>query len=145
MILFHHKTLAFPNSGQLLFPGLFKTPGYSVLRSADHQSLQLRDLGEWASEVGVNKLILGRLFTAQNGISFRAWRQQGWLLRALELLATCDDMTTIALELELRKHQCFHRDVSTKSGYDTDRLFEHHRLFQPEKPRCLAIYLLLYL
>jgi AraC-like DNA-binding protein/mannose-6-phosphate isomerase-like protein (cupin superfamily) len=58
-----------------------------------------RDLGEWAREVGASKRTLGRLFTAQTGMSFRAWRQQRRLLRALELLATGDNVTTVALEL----------------------------------------------
>lgn len=58
-----------------------------------------RDLGQWANEVGASKRTLGRLFTAQTGMSFREWRQQRRLLRALELLATGDNVTTIALEL----------------------------------------------
>lgn len=58
-----------------------------------------RDLGEWANAVGASKRTLGRLFSAQTGMSFREWRQQRRLLRALELLATGDNVTTIALEL----------------------------------------------
>lgn len=58
-----------------------------------------RDLGAWARAVGASKRTLGRLFTAQTGMSFQAWRQQRRLLRALELLATGDKVTTIALEL----------------------------------------------
>ena len=58
-----------------------------------------RDLGEWARAVGASKRTLGRLFTAQTRMSFQAWRQQRRLLRALELLATGDNVTTIALEL----------------------------------------------
>ena len=58
-----------------------------------------RDLGEWASAVGASKRTLGRLFTAQMGMSFQEWRQQRRLLRALELLAIGDNVTAIALEL----------------------------------------------
>lgn len=58
-----------------------------------------RDLGAWARTAGASKRTLGRLFTAQTGMSFQAWRQQRRLLRALELLATGDKVTTIALEL----------------------------------------------
>jgi AraC-like DNA-binding protein len=58
-----------------------------------------RDLGEWAREVGASTRTLSRLFTAQTGMSFRAWRQQCRLHRALELLATGGSVTTIALEL----------------------------------------------
>ena len=58
-----------------------------------------RDLDAWAKSVGASKRTLGRLFTAQTGMSFQAWRQQLRLLRALELLATGNNVTTIALEL----------------------------------------------
>lgn len=58
-----------------------------------------RDLGAWAKSVGASKRTLGRLFTAQTGMSFQAWRQQLRLLRALELLAMGNNVTTIALEL----------------------------------------------
>ncbi len=66
-----------------------------------------RDLGEWANEVGASKRTLGRLFTAETGMSFRAWRQQRRLLRALELLATGDNVTTIALELGYESTSAF--------------------------------------
>lgn len=58
-----------------------------------------RDLTAWASTVGASKRTLGRLFTAQTGMTFREWRQQRRLLRSLELLATGDNVTSIALEL----------------------------------------------
>lgn len=58
-----------------------------------------RNLGEWAKAVGASKRTLSRLFTAQTGMSFQAWRQQRRLLRALELLATGDSVTSVALEL----------------------------------------------
>ena len=58
-----------------------------------------RELGDWAASVGASKRTLGRLFTAQTGLSFQAWRQQRRLLRALELLAAGNRVTDIALEL----------------------------------------------
>ena len=58
-----------------------------------------RDLEEWAKVAGASKRTLGRLFTAQTQMSFQAWRQQRRLLRALELLASGVNVTTIALEL----------------------------------------------
>ena len=71
----------------------------SVAQSLIVNPADSRDLGEWARAVGASKRTLGRLFTAQTGMSFQAWRQQRRLLRALELLATGDSVTTIALEL----------------------------------------------
>jgi AraC-like DNA-binding protein/mannose-6-phosphate isomerase-like protein (cupin superfamily) len=58
-----------------------------------------RDLEEWAKVAGASKRTLGRLFIAQTQMSFQAWRQQRRLLRALELLASGVNVTTIALEL----------------------------------------------
>ena len=70
-----------------------------VAQSLSTNPADSRDLEEWASAVGASKRTLGRLFTAQTGMSFREWRQQRRLLRALELLATGDNVTTVALEL----------------------------------------------
>ncbi len=58
-----------------------------------------RDLEQWSREVGASKRTLSRLFTAQTGMSFREWRQQRRLLRAVELLAAGESVTGIALEL----------------------------------------------
>lgn len=58
-----------------------------------------RDLDAWAKTAGASKRTIGRLFTAQTGLSFQAWRQQCRLLRAMELLATGHSVTRIALDL----------------------------------------------
>jgi len=58
-----------------------------------------RDLAGWAREVGASTRTLSRLFPAQTGMSFQSWRQQRRLLRALELLATGDNVTAVAFEL----------------------------------------------
>lgn len=55
-----------------------------------------RDLAGWAAQAGASRRTLSRLFTAQTGMSFRAWRQQLRLHRALELLAGGRDVTTVA-------------------------------------------------
>lgn len=58
-----------------------------------------RDLDTWAKEVGASKRTLVRLFPAQTGMTFREWRQQRRLLRALELLSTGSKVTAVALEV----------------------------------------------
>ena len=58
-----------------------------------------RSLDEWAGEVGASKRTLVRLFRAQTGMTFRDWRQQRRLHRALELLTTGETVTSIALEV----------------------------------------------
>jgi AraC-like DNA-binding protein len=70
-----------------------------VARSLIAHPADKRTLEEWAKEVGTSKRTLGRLFNSQTSMSFQAWRQQRRLLRALELLATNDNVTTIALEV----------------------------------------------
>ncbi len=58
-----------------------------------------RNLGEWSKVVGASKRTLVRLFPEQTGMTFRAWRQQRRLLRALELMAAGSNVTTVALEV----------------------------------------------
>ncbi len=66
-----------------------------------------RDLADWAHLAGASKRTLGRLFMAQTGMSFRTWRQQCRLLRALELLATGENITSIALILNYESTSAF--------------------------------------
>ena len=66
-----------------------------------------RDLGAWAKEVGAIKRTLTRLFSAQTGMSFRSWREQLRVLRALELLATGESVTNVALEVGYENTSAF--------------------------------------
>jgi AraC-like DNA-binding protein len=59
-----------------------------------------RELGAWAREVGASKQTLTRLFLAQTGMTFRSWREQLRVLSAMELLATGDSVTNVALEVD---------------------------------------------
>ena len=70
-----------------------------VARSMMDNPADVRDLNAWAREVGASARTLSRLFTAQTGMTFREWRQQRRLLRALELLASGHNVTTVAAEL----------------------------------------------
>lgn len=58
-----------------------------------------RELADWSRQVGASVRTLVRLFPAETGMTFRQWRQQRRLLRALELLAAGETVTRIALEL----------------------------------------------
>ena len=66
-----------------------------------------RDLDKWATEVGASKRTLNRLFSAQTGMSFSAWRQQRRIHRAIELLAIGESVTSIALELGYENTSAF--------------------------------------
>jgi AraC-like DNA-binding protein len=58
-----------------------------------------RILDEWSRHAGASKRTINRLFTRETGMTFRAWRQQLRLQRALELLAAGDSVTRVALEI----------------------------------------------
>lgn len=58
-----------------------------------------RSLSKWGRTAGASSRTLARLFRAETGLGFRAWRQQLRLLRALERLADGDAVTTVAVEL----------------------------------------------
>ncbi len=58
-----------------------------------------RGLDHWAHQAGASGRTLARLFDAETGMSFRAWRQQLRLLRALERLAAGDAVTTVAMDM----------------------------------------------
>jgi len=66
-----------------------------------------RELADWANEVGASVRTLVRLFPIQTGMTFREWRQQRRLLRALELLATGASVTNIALEIGYENTSAF--------------------------------------
>jgi AraC-like DNA-binding protein/quercetin dioxygenase-like cupin family protein len=93
------STLALPMPTD---PRLLRLAKMLIAQPADN-----RTLGEWAVEIGTSKRTLGRLFTAQTGMSFREWRQQRRLLRALELLATGASVTDVALELGYENASAF--------------------------------------
>ena len=58
-----------------------------------------RAIGAWAVLACVSERTLSRRFVEETGFSFTAWRQRARLMRALEMLADGDAVTTIALDL----------------------------------------------
>jgi AraC-like DNA-binding protein len=58
-----------------------------------------RTLDEWAAWAHAAPRTLSRRFVAETGLTFTAWRQRARLLRALELLAAGEPVTSVALEL----------------------------------------------
>lgn len=58
-----------------------------------------RPLEAWGRQAGASVSTLGRLFRAETGMGFSAWRQQARLVRALELLAAGRPVTQVALDL----------------------------------------------
>ena len=54
---------------------------------------------EWARYGGISPRTLTRLFPAQTGFTFTAWRQRALILKAMELLANGSSVTSTAFDL----------------------------------------------
>lgn len=66
-----------------------------------------RTLEGWARAAGASSRTLARLFRAETGMSFGAWRQQVRLLEALRRLALGQPVTQVALDLGYRSPSAF--------------------------------------
>lgn len=66
-----------------------------------------RDLETWSRTVGASSRTLARLFKKETGLGFREWRQQLRLLKAIELLAIGEDVTSVALSLGYQSPSAF--------------------------------------
>jgi AraC-like DNA-binding protein len=58
-----------------------------------------RDLNAWASVAALSERTLSRRFVVETGLSLKAWRQRARMIRALEMLADGQTITTIAFDL----------------------------------------------
>ncbi len=66
-----------------------------------------RSLGQWAPQVGASARTLTRLFAAELGTSFAAWRQQVRLARAAPLIARGVPLSRVAAELGYNSQSAF--------------------------------------
>lgn len=66
-----------------------------------------RTLSEWASELGVCEKTLTRGFLRETNMSFRKWRQQARLLKALELLADGHSVANVAADVGYESTSAF--------------------------------------
>ncbi len=81
----------------LTFPahaGLAERCRQFLLRPSVHETIE-----SWSFPLGLSRRSFTRLFRAQTGLSFVAWRQQACLLAALPRLAAGEAVTTVALDL----------------------------------------------
>jgi len=58
-----------------------------------------RGFEDWSRFAGASQRTLARLFQSETGMTFRAWRQQLRLQRALEMLTEGQAVTSVALDL----------------------------------------------
>lgn len=77
-----------------------------ALAFRENPSLRL-SLKDWASQCGASERTLARLFQSQTGMSFGKWQQQVRLLRALQILASGDSVTVVALEVGFKSTSAF--------------------------------------
>jgi len=70
-----------------------------IALALSEQPADNRRLENWAAWAAIAPRTLTRRFVAETGFSFTEWRQRVRLLRALELLAAGEPVTTVALEL----------------------------------------------
>jgi AraC-like DNA-binding protein len=82
-------------------------------------------LADWARHAGASERTLARLFEAETGMSFRAWRQQLRLLRALERLAAGTPVTRVALDLGYESTSAFSAMFRRALGTAPTRYFGH--------------------
>jgi AraC-like DNA-binding protein len=78
-----------------------------IVRALESDPSDDRNVEDWAASVAVSGRTLARLFRAETGLSFGAWRQRYRLLRALELLATGTPVTETALVLGYESTSAF--------------------------------------
>jgi AraC-like DNA-binding protein len=80
---------------------------------------------DWAKEAGASERTLERLFHAEVGTSFGKWQQQARLLRALELLAAGQSVTSTALEVGFETPSAFIAMFRRAMGTTPARYFQH--------------------
>jgi AraC-like DNA-binding protein len=66
-----------------------------------------RSAGEWARWAGASERTVERLFRSEVGMTLGRWQQQARLLRALEILAAGQSVTTVALEVGFETPSAF--------------------------------------
>ena len=83
-----------------------------------------RGLAAWARLAGASQRTLARLFEAETGLGFRAWRQQARLLEALTWLAAGRPVTTVALDLGYDSPSAFIAAFKRSLGTTPARYFK---------------------
>lgn len=79
---------------------------------------------DWAREAGASERTLERLFHAEVGTSFGKWQQQARLLRALEILAAGESVTSTALEVGFETPSAFIAMFRRAMGTTPARYFQ---------------------
>jgi len=89
-----------------------------VADPADNRSLE-----DWARDAAASARTLARLFSAETGMTFRAWRRQARLLRALEMMAAGQSITTVAFDVGYESPSAFTAMFRRALGVTPTRYF----------------------
>ena len=84
-------------------------------------------IDDLARSVGASRRTLERTFVAETGLTIGAWRQRQRLLRALELLAQGQPVTTVALAVGYRTPSAFTAMFHEQLGTTPTRYFRPDR------------------
>jgi AraC-like DNA-binding protein len=84
-----------------------------------------RTLAQWSRTCGASVRTLARLFERETRLSFAHWRQQARLLRALELLASEEAVTSVALDLGYESLSAFISMFRQSLGATPAKYFGH--------------------
>ena len=83
-----------------------------------------RGLDEWSAVLETSRRTLLRLFLRETGMTFRQWRQQRRLLRALEMLAGGQSVTEIGFDLGYESTSAFIAMFRRALGISPTRYFQ---------------------
>ena len=86
-----------------------------------------RTIDDLARSVGASRRTLERAFLAETGLTIGAWRQRQRLLRALELLAQGEPVTTVAGAVGYRTPSAFTAMFHEHLGTTPTRYFQPDR------------------
>jgi AraC-like DNA-binding protein len=84
-------------------------------------------IDRWSEALGMSRRAFTRLFRAQTGMSFAAWRQQACLFAALPRLAAGEAVTTVALDLGYDSPAAFTSMFRRALGAPPSRYFSVER------------------
>lgn len=85
-----------------------------------------RRLEDWSRYAGASPRTLARLFQSETGMTFRAWRQQLRLQRALEMLADGQAVTSVSLDLGYESPSAFIAMFRRVLGASPTRYMPHN-------------------
>ncbi|MBC8037875.1 MAG: helix-turn-helix transcriptional regulator [Rhizobiales bacterium] len=94
-----------------------------IVRALLADPADARSREDWAGLVGASGRTIDRVFAAQCGMSFRAWRRQAILLEALRRLADGQSVSTVAFDLGYDSVSSFIAMFKKSLGVTPARMF----------------------